>query len=66
MYLYITEALITLSGMITAACLAVGIFEHDLITAAVGLTGLFINVILWKYIHPTTPNPPRKKNNERF
>ena len=53
MYLYIAEALITVSAMITTACIAVGIFEHDLITTAVGLTGLFINVILWKYIHPT-------------
>ena len=61
MYLYIAEALITVSAMITTACIAVGIFEHDLITTAVGLTGLFINVILWKYIHPT--NPPEKEES---
>ena len=49
----LAETLITVSAMITTACIAVGIFEHDLITTAVGLTGLYINVILWKYIHPT-------------
>ena len=60
----LAETLITFSAMITTACIAVGIFEHDWITAAVGLTGLLINVILWKYTHPT--NPPRKKHHERF
>lgn len=60
----LAETLIMFSAMITTACVAVGIFEHNLITTAVGLTGLFINVILWKYIHPT--NPPRKKHHERF
>ena len=49
----LAETLITFSAMITTACIAVGIFEHDWITAAVGLTGLLINVILWKYTHPT-------------
>lgn len=49
----LTRLLIMFSTTLMAACFAVGIFEHEWLLITVGLIGLIVNGLLWKYVRPT-------------
>ena len=49
----LSRLLIMFSATLMAACFAVGVFEHDWTLIIVGLIGLSVNGIWWKYARPT-------------